>query len=197
MYLSKCLLNSAKPIDTYNLHRAIWKFFPDQPDKNRDFLFRVENIGKSGPKDILLQSMTMPAPKDGNLILLKTKSVNYEFKIGQHLRFFVCANPTKKIVAESGKKGNQGKVRVPLIDETEIVNWLKRQLLDAAEIHEIAIGQKNIVYFRKRNSAGKIVTITYSGLLEIKKTDILLQRIISGIGPAKAFGCGLISLARA
>jgi CRISPR system Cascade subunit CasE len=174
MYLSKCLLNTVKPINSYNLHRDIWKFFPDLPDKNRDFLFRVENIGNRGPKNILLQSMSEPVSNDDKLVLLKSKPVDYKFKAGQHLHFLIRANPTKKIIAGSGKKGNQGKVRVPLIDETEIINWLQRQLIDAAEIHEATITQKNIIYFRKGNSAGKIVTVTYSGLLVVKKNGKII-----------------------
>ncbi len=38
---------------------------------------------------------------------------------------------------------------------------------------------------------------TFDGLLEVRDVDLLRQAIRSGIGPGKAFGCGLLSLAPA
>lgn len=197
MYLSKCVLNTSRPINSYQLHREIWKLFPDRPDDKRDYLFRVENLGQKAPQQILLQSLTRPMANKRKLLMLsQPKKVALQIRSGQMLRFMIRANPTKRI-KEENKTGNQGRVRVPIIDEDEMNKWLQRQLKNAAIIHEIMINGQNIMYFRKGTDTGKIVAITYSGLLEIKNEKKLLSIIEKGVGPAKAFGCGLLSLARA
>ena len=45
---------------------------------------------------------------------------------------------------------------------------------------------------------GKTVTIskvTYEGLLEVRQADALRSVLTDGIGRAKAYGCGLLTLA--
>ena len=195
MYLSKCLLNTVRPLNPYELHRRIWKLFPVMPDANRDFLFRVENIGQKGPQVILLQSLTMPSSVNGDLPIIGTKSFEFSFAPQQILRFLVRANPTKRIT-DKNKLKNQGKVRVPLIDENEMKGWLQRQLDGGAHLQESMIARQDKIYFRKGKHTGKIVTATFSGILQVKEPDLFVQKIKKGIGPAKAFGCGLLSLAR-
>jgi len=196
MFLSKCILSTSRPINPYQLHREIWKLFPDRPDDKRDYLFRVENLGQKAPQQILLQSLTKPVADKGKLLMLsQTKKVALQIRSGQMLRFMIRANPTKRI-KEENKTTNQGRVRVPIIDEEEMSVWLRRKLKDAAVLHEMVINGQNILYFRKGSDTGKIVAITYSGLLEIKNEKKLLNIIEKGIGPAKAFGCGLLSVSR-
>lgn len=202
MYLSKCILNSARPINTYQLHREIWKLFPDCPDDKRDFLFRVENLGKKEPQKILLQSIKKPISNETSLVtLIDTHEVEEE-KLkkniceGKLLKFLIRANPTKRIKDES-KTTNQGRVRVPLMDEDEMKAWLSRQMENSAKVREVMINGQTLLYFRKGHHAGKTATVTFSGLLEVADSDALLKRMQTGIGPGKAFGCGLLSLARA
>jgi len=48
----------------------------------------------------------------------------------------------------------------------------------------------------KEDRAGKIQPVSFQGVLNVKNPAILSELIQNGIGPAKAFGCGLISLTR-
>lgn len=204
MYLSQCVLNTTRPIDPYQLHKKIWRLFPDQQNENRTFLFRIENLGQVGVQKILLQSKHQPQMATGDLVLLQAKEIDFSgIKSQSKLRFMLRANPTKKIKDQKGKQTNQGKVRVPLIDELEIVAWLKRQLHDCVQINnnELSIIRRDLLSFRKakdnQQHFGKIQTITYSGIMTISDNEILLNKIIYGVGSAKAFGCGLLSVARA
>ena len=53
---------------------------------------------------------------------------------GQVFKFLLRANPTKKIKdIENNKVTNQGKVRVPIIDEDEILKWSARQFKEFSE----------------------------------------------------------------
>ena len=197
MFLSKCLLNTSGPINSYQLHQEIWKLFPGRPDTRRDYLFRVENLGQKAPQQILLHSLTTPVAGQGKLVMLSLpKNVALNLRPGQLLRFMIRANPTKRI-KEDNKIKNQGRVRVPIIDEEEMSMWLQRQLQEVAVIHEMMINGQNLLYFRKGSNTGKFVAITFSGLLEVKNEKNLLKLIEKGIGPAKAFGCGMLSLASA
>lgn len=195
MYLSKCLITNRKPINPYEIHRKIWELFPDRPTAKRDFLFRIEQSSSGGHR-ILLQSSLEPISVQGGLIILDHKEINYFFKAGMVLQFFLTANPTRRIRAAGDKKSNQGRCRVPLIDEDEIRDWLKRKIADAGQLHEVIIAGKSNLYFRKRGRPGKVVIINYTGLLAVNDTESLTNLVVHGIGPAKAFGCGLLSLAR-
>ncbi len=203
MYLSQCVLNTVRPIDPYLLHKKIWRFFPDQERELRTFLFRVENLGQIGVQKILLQSRYKPQPASGDLLLLQSKEINFSgLNTESKFRFMLRANPTKKIKDKNGKQTNQGKSRVPLIDEQEIIGWLKRQLQECATINddELSILRRDLLSFRKTKEKqqhfGKIQTITYTGMMTILEPEVLIKKIESGFGPAKSFGCGLLSIAR-
>jgi CRISPR system Cascade subunit CasE len=49
----------------------------------------------------------------------------------------------------------------------------------------------------KEKLVGKIQPVDFQGVLQVKDSAGLSELISAGIGPAKAFGCGLLSLARA
>lgn len=202
MYYSQCMLNSVKPVNPYLLHKKIWQLFPDQGDEERSFLFRVENLGQKGVQHILLQSSYEPQPANGELVLLnKPKKVQFDgITNGASYRFLLRANPTKRIKDSGGKTTNQGRVRVPIIDEDEIIAWLSRQFEGLAEIKAATLAQQDLIYFRKnkgnQNHVGKIQTVTYSGILTVVESESLVNKMKDGIGPAKAFGCGLLTLAK-
>jgi len=46
------------------------------------------------------------------------------------------------------------------------------------------------------NMAGKIQPVRFQGILQVVNPGALQETTIKGIGPAKSFGCGLLSLAR-
>jgi hypothetical protein len=46
------------------------------------------------------------------------------------LQFYITANPTRCIWAKGDKNSNQGRCRVPLTDEDDIREWLKRKFAD-------------------------------------------------------------------
>jgi CRISPR system Cascade subunit CasE len=201
MYLSKWLLDSGKPIDPYQLHKKIWQLFPDKADEERSFLFRIEKAGQRCEQHILLQSACPPQAVSSELLLLNgPKEIYFEIKSGAKYRFMLCANPTKRINDKDGKEKNQGKVRVPIIDEAETIAWLKRQFEGCAEIDEVELTQKNLIRFHKNKKDqahfGKIQTITFLGMLTVTNSELLIEKITMGIGPAKAFGCGLLTLAK-
>lgn len=49
--------------------------------------------------------------------------------------------------------------------------------------------------FKKGGHQVSLTTATYEGVLEVDDADVLRSSLISGIGRAKAYGCGMLTLA--
>ncbi|WP_431066567.1 type I-E CRISPR-associated protein Cas6/Cse3/CasE [Methylotuvimicrobium sp.] len=49
----------------------------------------------------------------------------------------------------------------------------------------------------KEHHSVKVHTVLFDGILSITDADIFQTQVVRGIGPAKAFGCGLLSVAGA
>lgn len=201
MYLSKVMITGTACRNPYEIHRALWQMFPEHANATRDFLFRVERSGRQ-QAEILMQSMRQPVAQSPNVRLLATRDYPLELRVGQRVRFFLIANPVKTINDENGRKNAKGdvkKCRVPLIDESEQRLWMKRKLDVNAQLDALIIAPRFPLYFRKSkaNMTGKIQPVSFQGILQIGNPAGLQGMIADGIGPAKAFGCGLLSLARA
>jgi len=70
---------------------------------------------------------------------------------------------------------------------------------DPLAAHELIVHNRRQLSFTKR-SAGKpvtIVTVTYDGRLEVTDPDAFRRVLTRGLGKAKAYGCGLMTLATA
>lgn len=204
MYLSKVKLNWEQAKNPYEQHRALWKLFPDRPEDQRDFLYRVEQYTKGQGADVIVQSQQQPLPSD-TVNLLASRELNVSLQKGQRLRFRLRANPIKSIKDESkGEQIKNGKsytrsVRVPLIHEEQQQAWLVRKLNEAATLEAITIQPELPLNFRKQNQqrSGKIQPLLFEGILTVDNPDALLKLMVEGVGPAKSFGCGMLSLAAA
>jgi len=64
-------------------------------------------------------------------------------------------------------------------------------------LHEVAVTPNPPIYFRKGSRAGKVVPVTYEGVLNILNVEKLGAVWQNGVGPAKAFGCGMLLVRRA
>jgi CRISPR system Cascade subunit CasE len=190
----------------YQYHRRIWRLFPGEPseprrtaeDNRSGFLFRVEKNQTGLPARVLVQSQKQPKPADG-VTLIATRSVDPQPSAGQRLAFLLTANPIKNIRDQqfAEKPGKQRDTcRVPLIHEEEQKDWLARKLDGAAEIETVSVLPHQPIFFRRGNRAGKLVTITFEGVLRVQDPLALVSRLEKGIGPAKAFGCGLMLVRR-
>jgi len=201
MYLSKILVTGAACRNPYDIHRTLWRLFPADEEAARDFLFRVGQADRFHA-EILLQSETKPDHLNANARIQACKDYRLALNNGQRLRFLLIANPVKTINDETGRKNTDGEIkkcRVPLIHEEDQRQWLERKFHDAASIDELTISpQMPLRFFKIREGrAGKIQPVSFRGVLRVNNTEDIEKMIKKGIGPAKAFGCGLLSVARA
>ena len=216
MYLSRLLLNpnsrqvQRETADPYNLHRTILKAF-DTDRQSANVLHRIQTNGRSGQTILLVQSDVKPnwQPLLGKSYLLPedpftdlanpaVKEINLPLADGQLLRFRLVANPTIKKVRRD-KNGNRlNSNRVPLVHEAKQIEWLQKQAqANGFRILDIGISQPEQQTSRKQGNGRSITiyTVTFNGRLQITDAAKFQTAVQTGIGPAKAFGCGLLSLA--
>ena len=200
MYLSKIMVSGAACRNPYEIHRALWKLFSEDAAASRDFLFRVEQADRTCAA-ILVQSVREPELSSSASRILACREYPLSLQAGQRLRFMLVANPIKMINDEGGRQNAEGglkKCRVPLVREEHQRAWIERKFQEAASLENLTIDPVFPLRFNKskEDRAGKIQPVSFQGVLTVKDPESLLGLVKTGIGPAKAFGCGLLSLAR-
>jgi CRISPR system Cascade subunit CasE len=189
MYLSQCELDRKAIHNTYEQHRILWKHFPDDPDAERPFLYRLEHTAKSSiTQPVMMLSIKEPQDSSIHSKIVASKPFEPIFRQGQILRFLLEANPIKRL-SDSHK-------RVPLIDEEAQIKWLEKKLAPAAQLCQSLVTARKNLFFRRKGLAGKIVQVRFEGILEVNNPEGLRTLIEAGIGPAKSFGCGLLLIRR-
>jgi CRISPR system Cascade subunit CasE len=203
MFISKLTLAVDTPsrdllrdlANPYDLHRTLTRAVATQPDQPPPrLLFRLEAAPEaSRPAGLLVQTPDEPTwdtLPDGYLVTGPPKQFTPAVAAGQHLRFRLRANPVKRDNA-TGK-------RVSLIGEEAQRDWLVRKgNRHGFDVVAARMSAQTRQVARKNGRRLTHDTVTYDGLLAVTDPDALADAVASGIGPGKAFGCGLLSLAPA
>jgi len=200
MYLSKVFLHPGKLNNAYEWHRALWSLFPNiERDVASPFLYVIESLNLAVGARVLMQSAIEPLNHSGLADVQAVKPLAVQLRNGQRLGFRIFANPSKCIDDKQNKtnKKNRGKCRVPLIHEDAQCEWLTRKLKNSASLHGVSVTNQAPLYFRKGNRAGKVVPALFEGVIEVCDADQMMDVWKKGVGPAKAFGCGLLLVRRA
>ena len=106
------------------------------------------------------------------------------------------ANPTKKI--KTPKEGGLKPVRVDLRGDEQQMDWLRRKSKNGGfRLVECRISAKDKRESSKAGNKDKIthVGVVFEGILEVSDTVAFTRTLESGIGSAKGFGFGLLSIA--
>lgn len=171
------------------------------------FLFRIDSQ-PGGRVVILVQSAVKPdwdyAFCNADCLLAappEVKSFDLCFAKEQHLRFRLVANPTRKIDTKSGPDGcrRHGK-RVPVpIDQ--LVEWLTSRAKPAGfsiDKDSTTVQPAYIYASKTGNGDGqRLRSVRYDGILKVNDAARFHETLVRGIGPGKAFGLGLLSVAPA
>ncbi|WP_295715833.1 type I-E CRISPR-associated protein Cas6/Cse3/CasE [uncultured Mitsuokella sp.] len=115
-------------------------------------------------------------------------------KMGHHYRFRFCGNPvhSKKTAGSKGR----GTI-VPHVTAAQQEEWFCRKSEQAGfSIDSMTIVQRDIRKFSRQGKTVTLHTATFEGILQITDVEKFRQSICTGIGRAKAYGCGLLTLAR-
>jgi CRISPR system Cascade subunit CasE len=206
--------------DGYGLHQMIWALFPHQSDAHRDFIYRRDD--KQGWPCFYVVSHRRPENISG-LFAVDAKKYHPKLKEGERLTFSLRVNPvvTKKngngkrsrhdVVMDAKqkfKKEEACRSRTPgiKIDMPELIRktglkWLaSRSNACGFTFHPEQVTVEG--YFQHRMAKlGKSKSISFStldfdGLLTVKDVPNFTRMLFTGMGPAKAFGCGLMLVRR-
>lgn len=189
----------------YRMHQALWSLFEHDPEAKRDFLYRQE--GQADKLSFLVLSRRRPGDDDG-LWEVQTKEFAPKLQTSQRLHFSARINPVIKRRDEDGrqqrhdlvmdlKKNGDGTDRT----QTELVQraaqtWLStraaRNGFDLVESSVIGEAYRQWRFVGKGGRKISFSSIDCSGLLTVADTGKFEQALKRGIGPEKAFGCGLL-----
>jgi CRISPR system Cascade subunit CasE len=204
MYLSKLTLNprpNTRAVqrdlaDPYQLHRTILRAFPHAADGGPGrVLFRLEASRDDNPPVLLVQSDKPPdwsvlAAIPGYLLRPpESKELVLRVRTGQRLCFRLRANPTVRRSADGKRHG--------LLRDQDQRQWLLRK---AAESGFQPVDFVVRAARRTEGGADKRkqthLAVDFEGILEVTDPEEFAAAVTAGIGPAKAFGFGLLSVAR-
>jgi CRISPR system Cascade subunit CasE len=184
--------------DPYDMHRTLVRaFVQDDRQVPPRFLWRLEPTNSWAEPTVLVQSMPIP---DWSFLqsvrgylhadhLPQTKRFDPAALLTPNgrCRFRLVANPT---VTRDGKRHG-------LVGEEAQIAWLHRQGERCGFAIEAAIvSASGILRSRKGEARVSLRSVCFDGALNVRDPRRMAPYLAEGIGPGKAFGCGLLSLAR-
>lgn len=192
-------------------HGLIWTLFADDPDAERDFLFRSDNGG--GPPYYTLSPR--PPEDPHGLWHIESKSFDPQLRAGDRLAFRLRANPVVSRKPECGGRGKRHDLIMDAIHDaadrkaartsnriSEIaVGWLEQQgdrngfVVDTGSTS--AGGYQQHRFSTSNGNSARLSSVDYDGKLTVTDPDAFLSRLFVGFGPGKAFGLGLMLIRRA
>ena len=192
----------------YYHHRLIWKLFSRSPQQPRDFLFRIDHHANWLQYYVVSEH---PPDAAGNSWEVVTKSYTPALKESMRLRFLLTANPVTTTTDDNGRRHRNDVVRHALrrhrdkkraalrsdLTTNEGHAWLKRKGEKngfSFTRDEVVVSGYRQLRFQKTRNAGtvQISTLDFRGTLLVRSPERFLRMLFTGLGPAKAFGCGLM-----
>lgn len=193
--------------DGYFEHRLLWNLFSDGPERRRDFLYRRLDTHR-----ILAVSVRPPQAARG---WVRTRPYEPKLSAGQRLVFSLRVNPVVSrrdddkrqhrhdVVMEAKKQlERQGVPKEKWPQPAELAReaglaWLASRTAQAgfkAEPREVLVegyAQHRLDSPRKGRAA-QFSSLDVSGLLTVEDPVLFRDALFNGLGPAKAYGCGLL-----
>lgn len=189
--------------DGYVPKALVWEAFGDHPDRDRDFIYRPER-DSTGPPTIYAASERRPDPPP--FMRTEVKPYDPDLREGLSLEFMLRANAT---VYKDGSRHdvvtdaewrihNEGEPERPhpQIVQEEGLAWLEER----TERYGFALvpERTRVDTYRKLEFSASnghpvtIATFDYQGALRVTDPDRLREALFEGIGPSRAYGCGMM-----
>lgn len=216
MYLSRVEVNPRRRStlsmmeSQQRMHAAVISSFPSFGQVEADrVLWRVDHLGPS--TYFLVQSSRKPdfshiidqygwPDSEQGWDTLEYDGFLSRIEEGQVWRFRLTANPVHSV--NVGEK--RGKV-MPHVTVPQQKKWLLDRasscgfkVVDTPQGEPaFDVTERHIRRFERNSATVTVSMVTFEGALTVTDADLLRKAMISGIGRAKAYGCGLMTLAGA
>ncbi|MBU4304882.1 MAG: type I-E CRISPR-associated protein Cas6/Cse3/CasE [Candidatus Omnitrophica bacterium] len=208
MIISKMIFNKSAAFKEifaggYALHQTVWDLFGDNPDRRRDFLYRLDFVGRVP----LVYTVSSRAPNNAKgLWRIESKDYAPRLETGMKIGFSVRINPTIK---RDGKRHDvvmDAKYKARANDSNREVSiqeliadlcgrWFeKRAQQNGFKILQFRADGYQQIRFNKAKG-GKPVRysiVDITGALEVIDQKLFGNVLFEGVGPEKGFGCGLM-----
>lgn len=193
----------------YELHRTLSRGFANNGNVGK-FLFRIESAFRVGSKSLTVLILSDDIKPNFDNISEKYpdyfNSIDEKEKPNEVLKqaFVQDAKFYFRLIANVTRK-KEGK-RFGIYDEEEQMKWLERKGQQSgfkpltATISDFSVGNRRIMQNMAKGDKDipKQVIFNYGvrfdGMLKITDSDVFLNSYLKGIGPAKSFGFGLMTV---
>jgi CRISPR system Cascade subunit CasE len=223
MYFSRITLNPSqiqKFLKTeiygglYDEHRLIWRFFPENEEQQRDFLYRKNDDSKT--MQFFLLSERKPE-NDLDAFLIETKPFAPVIRKGAVYQFQLRANPvvTRMPEGKESKKRRRDDVFLDTLAKNQTLppaeqrtsqevlthsgsQWLiGRSEALGFSVNHVLVERYRRLQTRKKDTKMTFGVMDFAGQLTVTDEEPFRSSLLKGIGHGKAFGCGLLLIRRA
>ena len=199
MYLTRIQVGTDEALhagltDAYAWHQGLWAAFPGRDGESRDFLNRVDQ--KGGAIQALLLSPEPPVVRPWGE--WENREVAPGFLDHDEYLFSLRANPTvKRVVRDDGGIRRKNGRRTRICSTEALRAWLVHKASEngfSTCDDRLSIGTPvDQTSWRKRRQVIHS-RVDYQGVLQVTDRERFRAAHRQGIGPAKAFGFGLLLL---
>lgn len=204
----------------YVEHQWLWRLFPAPEGTPRDFLFRRRDLGEI-PRFYVVSKR--PPLTQSTAWNIQTRDYAPALEVGTRLRFDLRANPVVTPHAHDGKRGRHDVVmqeKKRLLKERGLARWEDWQDDDKPALYALVreacgawlrsrasrlgfeVDEEILAvdgyqrHSEKKDGRLRFSTVDFSGELTVNDPSAFAGSLRDGIGPAKAFGCGLMLVRR-
>lgn len=215
MYLSRIALNTQRKStiialsSPQNIHAAVESSFPPAPENTKRNLWRIDRLNNA----VYLIVLSNRKPDFSHIVeqfgwpkaeqKWETKdytSLLEKITQGQRWQFRLRANPVHSISQTCDIK-NQGSAKRGKIYAHITVQQQEKWLLDRAAKYgfslqegSFCVTQRDIRKFQRNRKQVTLSIVTFEGVLEVEDVTLFQRALTNGIGRAKAYGCGLLTI---
>ena len=227
MYLSRVTLDLERldavmfASSPYKVHAAVERAFaPDTPRETAGgrILWRLDEVPGSASEAWLYvvspgrPDLTHICVQAGDASDLSWVTKDYDPVIkcvaaGQLWQFRLKANPVRKAAVDKGRRQREGIVGSIQghVTEAQQRSWLLcraeasgfRIARTEEGFERLAVSNRRVERFRRHDETVTLTTAQYDGILEVTDADAFRHALGFGMGRARGFGCGLLTIAPA
>lgn len=218
MYLSRMHLNPRRrstrllAANPQAVHAAVMSCFPPAAHGEGRVLWRMDQ--DEGRLALFIVSPTIPSFEHLQEQAGWTNQQSWEVRVydrlldrlmaGQEYAFRLTANPTRVITAADGRKRRHAHVTVDqqLGWLTDRASMLGVEFIDvggavsgAEMVPSAAVTAREVLRFKRQGATVTVARTQFDGAVRIRDVEAARAALTSGVGKAKAYGCGLLTLA--
>jgi CRISPR system Cascade subunit CasE len=198
-------------LDAYESHRLVWALFGDDPDRQRDFLYRFDQNGDR--PEMMIVSATEPQDPH-HLFEIDSKSYGPALGAGDRLTFMARLNPIRRklvdgkerkvdvVMDEIHRRRAAGDIRVDRLEAAAAAmpGWLSAQGERrgfAIDSDAVLVEGYDVHRFRTRGRQDATVAgVDLRGCLTVTDPDAFTRTLFQGLGAGRGFGFGLMLVRR-